>query len=104
MPINHAHICRRVLAPANGCYIVLIHPPNFPFEHAFIVAYMHVRVVITDDSCSVSIERETLILNPFVHVQCDCMHMKWPFLIRALLLGPGPLAFDMHREPAKFEE
>ena len=95
-PIDCAHTCRRVLAPTNGCYEMLIRPLDFTFKHAFVVAYMHVRTIVADDSCCVSIESKALILNPFVNIQCDCMHMKLSFLVRASLLGPGPLAIEVH--------
>ena len=95
-PINCAHTCRRVLAPANGRYVVLIRPPNLSLIHAFVVAYVHVCAVVADYCDCIGVERETLILYSFVDIQCDCMYMKGSFLIGSALLGQGLLARDMH--------
>ena len=95
-PIDCAHTCRRVLAPTNGCYRVLIRPLDFTFEHAFVVAYMHVCTIVADDSGCVSIKSKALILDPFVDIQCDCMHMKLPCFVPAPSLARGLFAIEMH--------
>ena len=95
-PIDCAHTCRRVLAPTNGCYKVLIRPLDFTFEHAFIIAYMHVRTIVADDSSCVSIKSKALILDPFVDIQCYCMHMKLLIVVRAPSLARGPFAIELH--------
>ena len=95
-PIDCAHACRRVLAPANGCHLVLIRLSDFAFKHAFVIAYVYIRAIVADNGRCVSIKREALILDPFVNIQRDCMHMKLMIVFEAPSLARGLFAIELH--------